>query len=67
MDRLTEKEQKALRACLQTEGAMSLRGAGGDEAISFLGKDCFAALAMTVLHWFADMLLEKPTANMRGM
>jgi hypothetical protein len=36
---------------------MSLRGAAGDEAISFSGKDCFAPLAMTRSREFADALL----------
>jgi hypothetical protein len=36
---------------------MSLRGAAGDEAISFSSKDCFAPLAMTRSSEFADTLL----------
>jgi hypothetical protein len=38
---------------------MSLRGATGDEAISFPGEDCFATLAMTGSREFADALLPK--------
>ena len=32
-------------------GTLALRGARGDEAISFSGKDCFAPLAMTSAAW----------------
>ena len=36
-----------LRGCLKRGWQVSLRGGADDEAISFSGKDCFAALAMT--------------------
>jgi hypothetical protein len=36
-----------LKRVAENGGPMSLRGAGGDEAISYPGKDCFALLAMT--------------------
>ncbi len=34
---------------------MSLRGAGGDEAISFSATDCFATLAMTCTTTFQTL------------
>ena len=38
---------------------MSLRGATGDEAISFSSKDCFAPLAMTQYTELADTLYDE--------
>ncbi len=35
------------RGCLESGEDLSLRGAGGDDAISFPASDCFASLAMT--------------------
>ena len=48
--------KRRLKAGLKTGRRVSLRGAVGDEAISFTDKDCFAPLAMTSYPEFADTL-----------
>jgi hypothetical protein len=43
------REYRALpKACLKTERPLSLRGAAGDEAISFSSKDCFAEYILSL-------------------
>ena len=47
---------KQTKGVSENQRHMSLRGAVGDEAISSMGKDCFAPLAMTWYPKFADTL-----------
>ena len=45
--RILRSIQTTFRECLEKGADVSLRGAVGDEAISFPATDCFALLAMT--------------------
>ena len=44
---LERESPRLIRECLESGEDVSLRGAVGDEAISFPATDCFASLAMT--------------------
>jgi len=50
---LGNKRAEALGAYLQTGRVVSLRRAAGDEAISFLDKDCFAEFILSVVEGLA--------------